>query len=333
MSLRVNSDGQSPATSNIFAFGKHRGRTFEDVALSDASYCTWAVNMENPSGQLKEFAMFLKRVHKKTPKAAPSAPSAPPARAFATPQKGQLPADVTLVCELIATDQFLVRPDRVSSKEAVFVPPHVWHTLGGLEGACLTADRRFWTYPLLKYKTVVAGLEQLGKVEHIPSWVLNMLQKSRRSVGDEVQEARLPPRILEYQLEGVSFGMEKCGRVLIADEMGLGKTLQALALAAQYREDWPVLVVCPSSLRWLWKEQALQWLDVLRPCEVQVIKKGSEQLNPDCRMWIISYNLLASDANRGKFTQRPDGKPHGMVIADESHNIKEQSCPTLFTCS
>ncbi|CAE7438940.1 Zranb3 [Symbiodinium sp. CCMP2456] len=327
MALRVNGDGETPVPPKplqTFTFGKHRGRSFQDVANTDASYCNWALTMENPNGQLKEFQQYLQRFQKRVPKAPSAPPTASAPRAVATPQKGQLASDITLVCELIQEDQFLVRAERLGSKDPVFVPPHVWQAVGRQEGASLGVDRRSWHFPLHKYKAVVTGLEELGQVEHIPSWVLNLLQKARRAAGDKVQEARLPPKLLPYQLEGVHFGTEKAGRVLIADEMGLGKTLQALALAAQYRENWPVLVVCPSSLRWVWQEQALQWLNgVLRPCDVQVIRKGSEPLNPECHMWIISYNLLASDANRGKFTQRPDGTPHGIVIADESHNMKD----------
>ena len=49
--------------------------------------------------------------------------------------------------------------------------------------------------------------------------------------------------------------MAKEGRVLIADEMGLGKTLQAIAIAAFYRHDWPVLVVAPASVKYNWASE------------------------------------------------------------------------------
>lgn len=30
--------------------------------------------------------------------------------------------------------------------------------------------------------------------------------------------------------------------------MGVGKTIQALAVACVYKADWPLLIICPSSL-------------------------------------------------------------------------------------
>ena len=42
--------------------------------------------------------------------------------------------------------------------------------------------------------------------------------------------------------------------MMIADDMGLGKTLQAIAVMSYYREDWPLLVICPSSVRLTWSE-------------------------------------------------------------------------------
>ena len=41
----------------------------------------------------------------------------------------------------------------------------------------------------------------------------------------------LRQNLMEFQREGVLFGIARNGRVLIGDEMGLGKTVQAIAIA------------------------------------------------------------------------------------------------------
>lgn len=58
----------------------------------------------------------------------------------------------------------------------------------------------------------------------------------------------------EYVLHGCSFAVSKQGRLLLADDMGLGKTVQAICIAAYYRNEWPLLVVTPSSVRFTWAE-------------------------------------------------------------------------------
>ena len=76
--------------------------------------------------------------------------------------------------------------------------------------------------------------------------------------------ATIPPSLrsalLPFQVEGVRFALHRGGRALIADEMGVGKTLQALAIAAAYRPEWPALVICPASLRLVWVEEVERWL-------------------------------------------------------------------------
>ena len=58
----------------------------------------------------------------------------------------------------------------------------------------------------------------------------------------------LQETLLPFQREGVARGAHWGGRILLGDEMGLGKTLQAIALALRYRDEWPLLICCPTSL-------------------------------------------------------------------------------------
>ena len=58
------------------------------------------------------------------------------------------------------------------------------------------------------------------------------------------------------------------GRALLADDMGLGKTLQALAVMSHYRNNWPLLIICPSSVRMIWAEVDTQMpVEYILPCE------------------------------------------------------------------
>jgi len=57
--------------------------------------------------------------------------------------------------------------------------------------------------------------------------------------------------LMPFQVEGVKFGVSRNGRCLIGDDMGLGKSIQALGIAHYYRADWPLLIVCPSSVRYV----------------------------------------------------------------------------------
>ena len=50
--------------------------------------------------------------------------------------------------------------------------------------------------------------------------------------------------------------------------MGVGKTVQGIALASCYRQEWPLLVIVPASLRLMWAEELERWLPCLRPSQV-----------------------------------------------------------------
>ncbi|KAF4741821.1 hypothetical protein FOZ63_011289, partial [Perkinsus olseni] len=45
--------------STRIGFGKHNGKTFEEVATSDLGYCQWVLNQEGCNGQLALFKSYL----------------------------------------------------------------------------------------------------------------------------------------------------------------------------------------------------------------------------------------------------------------------------------
>jgi len=154
--------------------------------------------------------------------------------------------------------------------------------------------------------------------------VAHVLRSDAKTEGlPELAASREGNPVLPYQRDAINFALSRGGRVLLGDEMGLGKTAQALTLAAQYPQDWPLLVVCPSSLRGNWREEAARWLpQSLLPVpeqHVQVIRKGSDKLNKKSRVIVVSYDLIAQNAY---FCSTPFGKDYRIVICDEAHYLK-----------
>ena len=93
-------------------------------------------------------------------------------------------------------------------------------------------------------------------------------------------------------------------------------------MAAYYHRDWPLLVICPSSLRLNWSDEIIKWMPFLNRAHITVIetkKQGEKELAPDNKasgVFIISYDMassLAAELKKRKFQ---------CVIVDESHCIK-----------
>lgn len=83
------------------------------------------------------------------------------------------------------------------------------------------------------------------------------LPKMKGLVGEHYM--LMPP--YEYQLQGVRYALDS-KRCIFGDQPGLGKTLQAICTvvkahkeAAQYGESFPVLVICPASMKVSWKRE------------------------------------------------------------------------------
>ncbi|KER30254.1 hypothetical protein T265_03304 [Opisthorchis viverrini] len=155
-------------------------------------------------------------------------------------------------------------------------------------------------------------------IDGLPSAVLKTFKSAFSSNPSEAVEGNstvknlsdyLPADLVRvlfpFQREGVSLALARSGRVLLADDMGLGKTIQALAVAAAYRSDWPLLVVAPSSVRFSWRDQCMRWLSGplrITSADILVVANGRdmEGINQYTTklITIISYDLMAKHAEQ-----------------------------------
>ncbi|KIZ01977.1 hypothetical protein MNEG_5987 [Monoraphidium neglectum] len=207
--------------------------------------------------------------------------------------------------------------------------------------------RPVWSFPMERLREVEAamkGMQGLAlNVDPLPQVVHKVLTTAARQPDDSarydrLQEVVLGPdetlddRMMPFQREGVKFGLARGGRVLVGDEMGLGKTVQACALLWCYRDEWPALIVAPSSLRRageggpVGESEALTWAaalyDWLRVTEDRVacILTGADVKRSLARQFdalIISYDLFAKCAD-----ELTAARKFKVVVLDEAHLIK-----------
>jgi len=187
-------------------------------------------------------------------------------------------------------------------------------------------DLPAWRYLSLNEALLAAGRNKLGGPffwVSLPSWVVGALPEF---CGREVVQAmpltsRLPEGLMPYQSKAVHRALVQGGRVLLADEMGLGKTVQALAVVAHYLDcEGPVLIVTPSSLGGVWRDEARRWLPWLRPSEVQLILSTKERPGPTSRLVIVSYALFARLPDVFGCTAR--GEAWQIIVCDEAHYLR-----------
>ncbi|XP_040913940.1 SWI/SNF-related matrix-associated actin-dependent regulator of chromatin subfamily A-like protein 1 [Toxotes jaculatrix] len=193
---------------------------------------------------------------------------------------------------------------------------------------------RKWSFSLEDYKKLMDLLGGIAavEVEPLPRAVIQAF--SARFDGTEAKSLDVPEAdlfnidpsltqsLMPFQREGVNFAVFKQGRLLLADDMGLGKTIQAICIAAYYRNEWPLLVVAPSSVRFTWAEAFRRWLPSLSPDSINVVVKAKDNLRSGL-VNIISYDLLS------RMDKQKPGNPFNVLIMDESHflkNIKTARC-------
>ncbi|XP_028600619.2 DNA annealing helicase and endonuclease ZRANB3 isoform X3 [Podarcis muralis] len=134
----------------------------------------------------------------------------------------------------------------------------------------------------------------------------------------------LKDKLLSFQKKGIVFALERGGRCMIADEMGLGKTIQAIAITYYYKNEWPLLIVVPSSLRYPWVDEMEKWIPELSPEDIVVIQNKTDTWRiPTSKVTVLGYGLLTSDAKT--LTEALYKQNFKVVVVDESHYMKSRN--------
>uniref|UniRef100_A0A8R1XZJ4 SWI/SNF-related matrix-associated actin-dependent regulator of chromatin subfamily A-like protein 1 n=2 Tax=Onchocerca TaxID=6281 RepID=A0A8R1XZJ4_ONCVO len=188
-----------------------------------------------------------------------------------------------------------------------------------------------WSFPLEDICTVEKALQSLDdvslEIEKISDHaVKTLLIYGKSNVGmnepnlEKHIEKTLVDALFPYQRRGVIYGVMKRGRLLLADEMGLGKSIQALGIARYFKCDWPLLIICPSSVKFSWLNQFESFLPNVD--EIVTIEKGSDCLplkRTKQTVVIMSYDLMVSKQSH---LIEYDFK---AIIFDESHRLKDRN--------
>jgi SWI/SNF-related matrix-associated actin-dependent regulator 1 of chromatin subfamily A len=132
-------------------------------------------------------------------------------------------------------------------------------------------------------------------------------------------------KMLPFQKAGLEFINLADGKAILADEMGIGKTIQGMSYLRLHPELRPAIVCCPASIKFNWNNELKNWMDTQE--NVYVIEKGlgakltKKEGNPiekikEASIIIINYDII------GKWEQELLKIKPKAIIFDEGHVLK-----------
>jgi len=158
-----------------------------------------------------------------------------------------------------------------------------------------------------------------------------LVEIRKQMLGEKTLEfspipADIKATLRSYQTEGVQW-LERLRTMflngILADDMGLGKTIQAICAITQLAKTkkQPVLIVCPTSLLYNWKEEFHRFNPQMKTLVVDGIPGQRKKLIADLKKYnviITSYSLLQKDIEYYQATT------FAYAILDEAQHIKNR---------
>ncbi|CAB4061372.1 SMARCAL1 [Lepeophtheirus salmonis] len=234
----------------------------------------------------------------------------PPAKKVPIPIRRQ-GAFIKLDFKLLSKSRFRVDMNRHDNS--------IHQTFKTIQTGHFQLQSRVWSFSIDSHDEVIKKLQghSVNEINPLPSWILQSFLKSKPSPDNLENEmiARIEPTLftslMPFQLDGIRYSIKREGRVLIADDMGL-----ALGVASFYSEEWPLLIVAPSSVKFNWKSSVLRWIPSVGESDIIICSSSSRDTIRNEKIVVISYDLISRKCSD------LEAKSFKVAIMDESHLLK-----------
>ncbi|KAL3804483.1 hypothetical protein HJC23_002522 [Cyclotella cryptica] len=118
------------------------------------------------------------------------------------------------------------------------------------------------------------------------------------------------------------------GRILLGDEMGLGKTLTSLAIMLAYQQtEWPLLILCPASLRYTWPAEIEKFCPWIPPAAIHVVR-GKDDV--EFAVKILRWKEASREGDEAKEPSHRAKMNQGHFVIAANSVARSQAKPTTL---
>lgn len=182
-----------------------------------------------------------------------------------------------------------------------------------LTSSLFVMSGRFWTAPAIEKNIKALQEDGWGFTANATT----LLQKNKKSEV-KIDESKLKG-LFPFQVEGVKWLEQNKGIGIVSDDCGLGKTVQAISYAKLHKEQIPILVVCPASVKLQWKNEIKFWGN---SSSVGVLYGRTRYDIPSAKWYVINYDIIGEEV--------PKLDEHGNPIINRYGKAEKYFLPSSW---